>query len=75
MWPYVAGAIVAFGGLWKLVAILRCRREDIPTVVSAITSLFTLQLPRTKQDLKSPGNDTSALSPEPGPQIPQPPRP
>lgn len=46
MWPYVAGAIVALGGLWKLVAILRCRQEDVPKVASALTSMVTLRLPR-----------------------------
>jgi hypothetical protein len=61
MWPYVAGAIVALGGLWKLVAILRCRQEDVPKVAGALSSMITLRLPRCKRT--SEPSEDSALDP------------
>jgi hypothetical protein len=70
MWPYLAAAVVALGGLWKLVAILRCNREDIPDVASAITSIFiTLQLPWIRRDPQRTDRDGPAL-PQPPVQLP-----
>ena len=63
MWPYVAATILASGGLWKLVAVLRCKREDIPNVASAITSVFTLHLPWMKRHSEAPGQDEHATQP------------
>lgn len=82
MWPYVAGAVVALGGLWKVIAVLRCDKKDIPDVVSAMTSMFTLNLPWTKKSAAPPDQGSAApplppgASPPPGlPPGSQPPQP